>query len=87
MANTAPQHQATTEHAGLRAWVEEIASLTQPDDIRWCDGSAEEYDQLAQSLLDAGTIERLSDDAGLGVERGLPDDIVNGDHGSLPQAE
>ncbi len=61
MAHTAPKHQATTKHAGLRAWVEEVAALTQPDDIHWCDGSAEEYDQLAQLLIDAGTFERLSD--------------------------
>ena len=61
MANTAPKHQATTEHPGLRAWVEEVAALTQPDDIHWCDGSAEEYDQLAQALIDAGTFEKLSD--------------------------
>jgi len=61
MANTAPKHQATTDHAGLRAWVEQIASLTQPDEIHWCDGSADEYDQLAQALIDAGTFQRLSD--------------------------
>jgi phosphoenolpyruvate carboxykinase (GTP) len=61
MAHTAPQRQATTNHAGLQAWVEEVAALTQPDDIHWCDGSAEEYDRLAQTLLDAGTFERLSD--------------------------
>ena len=61
MAHTAPTHQATTKHARLRAWVEEVAALTQPDDIHWCDGSAEEYDQLAQTLVDAGTFERLSD--------------------------
>jgi phosphoenolpyruvate carboxykinase (GTP) len=61
MAHTAPQRQATTDHAGLQAWVEEVAALTQPDDIHWCDGSAEEYDRLAQTLLDAGTFERLSD--------------------------
>jgi phosphoenolpyruvate carboxykinase (GTP) len=61
MANTAPKHQATTKHPGLRAWVDEVAALTQPDDIYWCDGSAEEYDQLAQALIDAGTFERLSD--------------------------
>ncbi len=61
MAHTAPKRQATTEHTGLQGWVEEIAGLTQPDDIHWCDGSAEEYDQLAQILIDAGTFERLSD--------------------------
>ncbi len=61
MANTAPTQQATTDHAGLQAWVEKIAALTQPDDIHWCDGSEEEYDQLCEVLVDAGTFERLSD--------------------------
>ena len=61
MAHTAPKRQATTQHAGLQAWVEEIAGLTQPDDIHWCDGSAEEYDLLAQILIDTGTFERLSE--------------------------
>ena len=61
MAHTAPKRQATTEHTGLQAWVEEIAGLTQPDDIHWCDGSAEEYDLLAEILIDAGTFERLSE--------------------------
>jgi phosphoenolpyruvate carboxykinase (GTP) len=61
MAHTAPKPQATTKHEKLRAWVEEVAALTEPDDIHWCDGSAEEYDQLAQRLIDAGTFERLSE--------------------------
>jgi phosphoenolpyruvate carboxykinase (GTP) len=61
MAHTAPTHQASSSHSRLNDWVEEIASLTQPDDIRWCDGSDEEYDQLAQALVAAGTFERLSD--------------------------
>jgi phosphoenolpyruvate carboxykinase (GTP) len=50
-----------TKHAKLTAWVEEIAALTQPDEIHWCDGSAEEYDRLCQQLVDAGTFKRLSD--------------------------
>jgi phosphoenolpyruvate carboxykinase (GTP) len=61
MAHTAPKRQATTDHAGLQAWVEEVAALTAPDDVHWCDGSDEEYEQLAQILIDAGTFERLSE--------------------------
>ncbi|HKF83664.1 MAG TPA: phosphoenolpyruvate carboxykinase, partial [Solirubrobacterales bacterium] len=57
---TAPPAALTT-HAKLLAWVDEIATLTQPDAIHWCDGSAEEYDSLAQTLIDAGTFEKLSD--------------------------
>jgi phosphoenolpyruvate carboxykinase (GTP) len=52
---------APTTHAKLLEWVGEIADLTKPDAIHWCDGSAEEYDSLAQALIDAGTFERLSD--------------------------
>ena len=58
----ATKPQATpTKNARLTAWVEEAAELTQPDSVYWCDGSAEEYDSLAQTLIDAGTFERLSD--------------------------
>ena len=53
--------EAPTTHAQLLDWVGEIAELTQPDSVHWCDGSAEEYDRLAQTLIDAGTFERLSD--------------------------
>src|SRR6185503_304967 len=53
--------EAPTKHAKLLDWVGEIADLTEPDAVHWCDGSAEEYDRLAQELIDAGTFERLSD--------------------------
>ena len=52
---------APTKHARLLSWVGEIAALTQPDSIHWCDGSAEEYDQLAQEMVEAGTFQKLSD--------------------------
>jgi phosphoenolpyruvate carboxykinase (GTP) len=55
------QTTVPTKHAKLLAWVEELAALTQPESIYWCDGSAEEYDRLAQGLVDAGTFEKLSD--------------------------
>ncbi|HEY2429476.1 MAG TPA: phosphoenolpyruvate carboxykinase (GTP), partial [Acidimicrobiales bacterium] len=52
---------APTTNAKLLAWVDEVASLTQPDSVYWCDGTADEYDRLCQQLVDAGTFERLSD--------------------------
>jgi phosphoenolpyruvate carboxykinase (GTP) len=60
MAHTAPTHQATTTHERLRAWVDEIAALTQPDDVHWCDGSDEEFAYLCKTLIAAGTMEQLS---------------------------
>ncbi|MGB8197249.1 MAG: phosphoenolpyruvate carboxykinase (GTP) [Acidimicrobiales bacterium] len=49
-----------TRHKKLISWVEEIAKLTTPDRIHWCDGSEKEYDELCQLLVDAGTFTRLS---------------------------
>jgi phosphoenolpyruvate carboxykinase (GTP) len=61
MAHTAPTHQARSNNARLQEWVDEVAALTAPDDVYWCDGSDEEYEQLAQTLVAAGTFEKLSD--------------------------
>jgi len=52
---------APTTHSKLLSWVNEVAELTQPEAVHWCDGSAEEYDRLCQTLVDAGTFEKLSD--------------------------
>jgi phosphoenolpyruvate carboxykinase (GTP) len=45
----------------LERWVREWAEILQPTEILWCDGTAEEYDDLCQQMVDAGTFERLSD--------------------------
>jgi phosphoenolpyruvate carboxykinase (GTP) len=50
-----------TTHRRLLQWVDDAVSLCKPDEIHWCDGSAEEYDRLCRQLVDAGTFERLSD--------------------------
>ncbi len=52
---------ATTTNEKLRAWVDHWAGIFQPDSVYWCDGSAEEYDELAQSLVVSGAFERLDE--------------------------
>ncbi len=50
-----------TKNQRLITWVEEVARLTTPDRIHWCDGSAEEYDELCELLVANGTFTKLSD--------------------------
>jgi len=57
----ASQTTVPTKHERLLEWVQEVAELTRPDAIHWCDGSAEEYDALCQGLVEAGTFERLAE--------------------------
>jgi len=50
---------APTRHAKLLTWVSEVAQLTEPDRVEWCDGSPEEWDRLTTLLVDNGTFTRL----------------------------
>jgi phosphoenolpyruvate carboxykinase (GTP) len=52
--------QAPTRHGGLIAWVREIAALTCPVRVQWCDGSQREWEQLTGLLVERGTLTRLS---------------------------
>ena len=57
---TDPPTTGGTSHAELAAWVTEVAELTTPDKIVWCDGSKAEYDRLAGELVEAGTFVPLT---------------------------
>ena len=55
------QHiNSLTQHTKLQAWVAEIAELTQPDRIYWCDGTTAEYDRLCAQMVEAGTMKKLN---------------------------
>jgi phosphoenolpyruvate carboxykinase (GTP) len=55
-----PDNQEKTSLPELAAWVREIAKLTKPDAVVWCDGSPEEWDRLTTLLVDNGTFTRLN---------------------------
>ena len=61
MASAGPSDkQAATRLPELAEWVGEIAGLTKPDAVVWCDGSQAEWDRLTSLLVETGTFTRLN---------------------------
>ena len=62
----------------LILWVEKMAALCRPDRIHWCDGSAEEYDELCDELVKGGTFVRLDENKRPGsyLARSDPADVA-----------
>jgi phosphoenolpyruvate carboxykinase (GTP) len=52
---------APTRHGRLLDWVRQVAQLTQPDRVEWCDGSPEEWRRLTDLLVETGTFTRLDE--------------------------
>ncbi|MET1062750.1 MAG: phosphoenolpyruvate carboxykinase (GTP) [Aeromicrobium sp.] len=49
-------------YAKLQDWVDEVAALTKPADIYWCEGSPEEWVRITDKLVEAGTFKRLNEE-------------------------
>jgi phosphoenolpyruvate carboxykinase (GTP) len=47
-------------HTELNKWIKELAEHCKPDQIRWCDGSKEEYDEMCNLLVEKGTFIKLN---------------------------
>ncbi|MEM9252595.1 MAG: phosphoenolpyruvate carboxykinase, partial [Planctomycetota bacterium] len=56
-----PSPDTPTDHQALVAWVQDIANLTTPDDVVWCNGSDAEYDRMLALLIESGAATRLND--------------------------
>ncbi|HIF93459.1 MAG: phosphoenolpyruvate carboxykinase (GTP) [Myxococcales bacterium] len=56
-----PEKSAPTQNTKLIDWVAEVANLTEPDQVVWCDGSQDEYDRMFEIMLKTGTAERLNE--------------------------
>ena len=67
---------------GVERWVDEVARMTRPDRIHWCDGSDEEYHRLIEGMVGDGTLIRLNQKSypGCYLHRSNPSDVARTEH-------
>jgi phosphoenolpyruvate carboxykinase (GTP) len=63
-------------------WVDEMAKITRPSRVVWCDGSQAEYDRLVEQMLGDGTLHRLDPQEAPGcvLHRSHPSDVARTEH-------
>ena len=64
------------KHPKIKAWVEEVMAMCQPDDVYVCDGSVEEYNRLMQKCVAAGLATPLKKKENSFLFRSLPSDVA-----------
>lgn len=71
-----------TKNRDLQAWVDQVAKLTKPDKVHWCDGSQGEFENLVQEMLAAGTMVELNEKTHprCYLHRSNPTDVARTEH-------
>lgn len=73
---------SNTRNAHVEKWVNEVAEMTQPDNIEWCDGSEQERERLTQLAVDQGVLTPLNQEKrpGCYIHRSDPRDVARVEH-------
>ena len=82
MEGTRASGSASTKNAHLNSWVAEVAKLTKPASIAWCDGSESERQRLTEQAVAAGTLIPLNPQKfpGCYLHRSNPNDVARVEH-------
>ena len=66
----------------LERWVDEVAQLTRPAAMVWCDGSDQEYQRLIERMMSDGTLHRLNQQTypECYLHRSHPSDVARTEH-------
>ena len=72
----------TTTLSALQDWVDQVAKLTQPEDIHWCNGSDAEYKRLVNQMCRSGDLIPLNKDdyPNCYLHRSDPSDVARVEH-------
>ena len=81
---TAAQHVASLASLNhdVAKWVEQVASLTRPQKIQWCEGSEAEYQSLKRELIASKELLQLNQQSfpGCVLSRSHPSDVARVEH-------
>ncbi len=72
----------STSNTELQSWVEEVSEMTKPDNIYWCNGSKEEYEEFIQKMLGTGDLMQLNEETfpNCYLHRSDPSDVARVEH-------
>ncbi len=72
------RENATTQNPEVVQWVVEVAELTKPDAVVWCDGSQDEWNRITSEMVEAGSLIPLNKDLRPGsfLARSHPADVA-----------